>query len=46
MSEMMNFTSWFLNELPTFLMAEPVKALWGVVLFTYLFKGCIAVFRH
>lgn len=38
MSAMQDFTIWLLDNLPDFLMSEPIIYLWGIMLFAYLVK--------
>lgn len=38
MAAMQSFTLWFLEELPAFLWAEPIRYLWGLMLLGYIFK--------
>lgn len=34
----MDFTSWFLEEIPVFLWSEAIRPLWGLLLLGYIFK--------
>lgn len=38
MQVMQDFCGWFLDNLPDFLWAEPIKYLWGLMLLGYTFK--------
>lgn len=45
MQAMMQFNTWFLQEMPTFLLAEPVNYLFGLILLAYVFKIFFNIFR-
>lgn len=38
MNEMIAFNTWFLEEMPGFLLADPVKYFFGLVLLAYSLK--------
>ena len=38
MIAMQNFTLWFIQNIPAFLLSEPIKYLWGLMLLGYIFK--------
>lgn len=38
MVAMQQFVTWFLTELPDFLMSEPICYLWGLVLLGYIIR--------
>ena len=38
MAAMQSFTLWFIQNLPTFFMSEPIKYLWGLLLLGYIIK--------
>lgn len=46
MQAMQQFTSWFLTELPGFLMSEPICYLWGIVLLGYIVRVFIIGLRR
>lgn len=37
MSAMMSFCSWFISQLPIFLLAEPISALTGLFILAFVF---------
>lgn len=45
MNEMMQFNTWFLQEMPGFLLSEPVNYLFGLVLLAYVFKIFFNLFK-
>lgn len=45
MQAMMQFNTWFLQEMPAFLLAEPVNYLFGLILLAYVFKIFFNIFR-
>lgn len=45
MQSMIDFSTWFLSELPTFMWSEPVRYIWGLALTAYLIR-CILSLRH
>lgn len=38
MQEMIQFNTWFLQEMPAFLLSDPVKYFFGLVLLAYSLK--------
>lgn len=38
MQEMMEFNTWFLQEMPAFLLSDPVKYFFGLILLSYSLK--------
>ena len=46
MAAMQSFMSWFLTQLPAFLMAEPICYLWGLVLLGYIVRVFIVSLRR
>lgn len=38
MNEMIEFNEWFLQNMPNFLLSEPVKYMFGLVLLAYCLK--------
>lgn len=38
MQEMMDFNTWFLQNMPNFLLSDPVKYLFGLVILAYCLK--------
>lgn len=45
MQEMMQFNTWFLSEMPAFLLEEPVSYLFGLVLLAFVLKIFFNIFR-
>ncbi len=45
MLAMQNFTTWFITQLPEFLMAEPICYLWGVIVLGYIVKVFVLSLR-
>lgn len=45
MQSMISFATWFLSEIPSFLMSEPIVYIWGLVFFAYIFR-CFLSFRR
>lgn len=43
MAAMQSFTVWFLQELPEFLMAEPICYLWGLLLLGYIVRLILSI---
>lgn len=37
MSAMMSFCTWFISQIPTFLLAEPISALTGLFILSFVF---------
>lgn len=37
MQSMITFSTWFLSNLPVFLMSEPICYIWGLALTFYIF---------
>ena len=46
MQEMMNFTTWFLNQLPAFLMSDAIKPLWGLIIVSYIIRIVLDIRRY
>lgn len=46
MVAMQNFCTWFLTQLPTFFMSEPVCYLWGIALVGYILKLIVSLRRY
>lgn len=38
MSDMISFTSWIFNNLPDFLLSEPIKYITGLMISTFIVK--------
>lgn len=45
MQSMIDFSTWFLSQLPSFFMSEPVCYLWGMVLTAYIFRLILSLHR-
>lgn len=45
MQAMMQFNTWFLQEMPAFLLTEPINYLFGLILLAYVFKIFFNIFR-
>lgn len=45
MAVMQEFCSWFLGELPEFLMSDPIKYIWSLMILAYAFK-IIFMIKH
>lgn len=43
MAAMQSFTIWFLQELPEFLMAEPICYLWALLLLGYIVRLILSI---
>lgn len=46
MAAMQSFVTWFLTQLPDFLMAEPICYLWGLVLLGYIIRVFVLSIRR
>lgn len=46
MQSMIDFTSWFLTNLPAFFMSEPIRYIWGLILTAYIFNCFLSLRRY
>lgn len=44
MSAMQSFWQWWFEELPAFLMSEPIKYIFGLCIFTFILKIVLSFF--
>lgn len=45
MSDIQTFSLWFIQNVPDFLMADPIKYVWGFILSAYILKVILFIRR-
>lgn len=45
MADVQTFSLWLLEELPDFLMSDPIKYVWGFILSAYILKTILSIRR-
>lgn len=45
MSDVQDFTLWLIQNVPDFLMSDPIKYVWGFILSAYILKVIVFIRR-